>query len=85
MITQHGEGYKLLEMLTMINRLDLRCPSRVSQKYQICVFLLDILHVAAFMPKKVITKKIKSFQTFVLRGQPFSFYKGNRKNIQRKI
>ena len=59
--------------------------SRVSQKYQQQKNLPHILHEAAFIPKKVKPKEIKSFQTFVLQGHTFSFYKGNLKNIQRKI
>ena len=60
-------------------------PIRVSQKYQICVFLLDILHVAAFMPKKVITKKNQEFSDFRSLWPAISFHKVNCKNIQRKI
>ena len=51
------------------------CHTRVSH----------IFHEAAFIPKKVKPKEIKSFQSFVLRGPAFSFYKGNPTNIQRKI
>ena len=52
----------------------LGCP-----KYMKMYFFAHILHVASFIPKKIAHKKIKSFQTFV------SFYKRNRRNIQRKI
>ena len=58
---------------------------RVSPKKQKCFVLPHLLHVAAFIPKKVKPKEIRSFQTFVLRRHAFSFYKGNSKNIQRKI
>ena len=59
----------------------LGCPKNIKNVF----FLPHILHEAAFIPKKEKPKEIKSFQTFVLRGRAFSFYKGNPKNIQRKI
>ena len=36
--------------------------------------------MTAFIPKQVKPKETKSFQTFVLRGHAFSFYKGNPKD-----
>ena len=58
----------------------LGCP-----KYMKMYFFAHILHVASFIPKKIAHKKIKSFQTFVFHSQLFSFFKGNHRNIQRKI
>ena len=56
-------------------RCSLGCPKNIKNVIFCPIFCIRL-------PKP---KEFKSFQTFVLRGRAFSFYKGNPKNIQRKI